>query len=1084
MTFEKLDRLLRLEEGLERAGQQYSIDSLSIKGRVNGSDAELNVTTRISLEPTDGSWISIPLRMGNFHRTGTPDVSGVELYRLDLDEGGHLLRVKSDVRRTVVVSMRAVVRVSPAPAAAIEFRLPDTVCSVELTVPDEKLSASIVGRGDEVLRTEAAGTSTTVNVEAGGGAFSLRFGTQVPTVDNKPVLEAETQIVVDWQQGDNAPLAKISSQIRNLRGELPRMSIQIPQTLELLQQPEVRSNGPFEVTDAVDVNDPNGIAADSSGAATGNRQARRIDIVPITARSDTQVELLIDSQMRSEGGRAGGMVKIAPISVADAIEQKGEIEIRTPREYRLRWTTHPWVHSIWEKSDSDSLTSRTYRFRFDRVPFELPIWLSARSNQLRVESDVRVTLYESLASLRMTMKYTGSVPDNRILPIRIGDWMDQSVFIANTTNPVEYDREGDVLQVDLSTLPGGGNDGDRVEMVLVRPMTPGESLVDLPLPQVISVDESIGTLPSTLTVVSQNESRFNVDLSKSIGLGEVLRRPQANANGSSPGGDEWLSDNRYTLPDLTQPANLTGYLSRERPALSLMADAEVAVIADRISEVVNWTIYPQTNLRGRLPIEWGDVPVSSGATDGMAPSPATRPAASATALDATPPSLSMPAPRPAATTSLSVLEPWSVMVDDRPAVVRLDEKGQSHVYSENLGSGPHQVRFRRTRPLPASVAGQTAVTGVQLPRPLLPEVTLSRSLTVRLRGSDWWDLKAVADNGRFTDELVLAQLPQKELVLELKPVDRSEDNLVIHRGLLRTAISETVQYEQFLGTIEGSGDLKIGLSMASPNIRIQAAIDGTPTEVLRDSDDRCVIRLGEKSVHRVDLQLWVPNSGGDLNGRVAPVMQLPIGIEWLYWQLILPQDQHLVWATPTMGRAMRWELDRWRLNRVPLQGDDRLVTWAGVPTDVLMPLGNRYLFVGVDAGSLTAIVLSRQTMWTIVGLFVLLAASLLIYVPAIRHPLTAVVAAIGLAGLMLLLPDAAVISGQLALVAMLIVSVMTGVRHLLLNRRGDRVFRSTQESSDAPTTRQGAIVREESDGLYPVESVPSVPAGSVAESSS
>ncbi len=186
-------------------------------------------------------------------------------------------------------------------------------------------------------------------------------------------------------------------------------------------------------------------------------------------------------------------------------------------------------------------------------------------------------------------------------------------------------------------------------------------------------------------------------------------------------------------------------------------------------------------------------------------------------------------------------------------------------------------------------------------------------------------------------------------------------------GCLRTAISETVQYEQFLGTIEGSGDLKIGLSMASPNIRIQAAIDGTPTEVLRDSDDRCVIRLGEKGVHRVDLQLWVPNSGGDLNGRVAPVMQLPIGIEWLYWQLILPQDQHLVWATPTMGRAMRWELDRWRLNRVPLQGDDRLVYLGSVPTDVLMPLGNRYLFVGVDAGSLTAIVLSRQTMWTIVG---------------------------------------------------------------------------------------------------------------------
>ncbi len=190
-----------------------------------------------------------------------------------------------------------------------------------------------------------------------------------------------------------------------------------------------------------------------------------------------------------------------------------------------------------------------------------------------------------------------------------------------------------------------------------------------------------------------------------------------------------------------------------------------------------------------------------------------------------------------------------------------------------------------------------------------------------------------------------------------------------------------------------------------------------------------------------------------------------------------------MWATPTMGRAMRWELDRWRLNRVPLQSDERLVAWSSVQTDVMMPLGNRYLFVGIDAGSLTATVMSRQTMWIIVGLFVLASASLLIYVPAVRHPLTAVVAAIALAGLMLLLPDAAVISGQLALVAMLIVSVMTGVRHLLLNRRGDRVFTSTQDTSDAPTTRQTAIPREDSESPYPVESLSPLPASSVAETS-
>ncbi len=124
-------------------------------------------------------------------------------------------------------------------------------------------------------------------------------------------------------------------------------------------------------------------------------------------------------------------------------------------------------------------------------------------------------------------------------------------------------------------------------------------------------------------------------------------------------------------------------------------------------------------------------------------------------------------------------------------------------------------------------------------------------------------------NGRFTDELVFAQLPPKELTLELRPVDHTDDNLVIHRGLLRTAISDTIQYEQFLGTIEGSGNFKVGLTAAGAGVRIQAAVDGSPVEVLRDSEDRCVIRLGDKGVHRVELQLWVSTPNGDLNTQVT-----------------------------------------------------------------------------------------------------------------------------------------------------------------------------------------------------------------------
>lgn len=1083
MTFEKLDRLMRLESGLERPGKPYAIESLSIDGRADENHAELNVTTRIAVEPTGESWIAIPLRMGNFHRTGA-DVSGVENYRLDLSEdgSGYVLHLRSDRRRSVVVAMRVVVRVSPPPTAAIEFRLPDTVCDISLRVASTGVSASVFGRGDEVLRTEQAGPTTEVKIDSGGGTFSLRFGAQSPMIDNRPVLEAESRIVVDWQQADNSPLAKVDLSVRNLRGDLPKVSLLVPGSLQLLQQPAVLNGSPFEVLDAVDLDNGPTRRVDRSRAA---EVLRRLDIVPVANRGDSRVEVSLDGQMRSEGGRAGGTVIVSPIGMDNAV-QTGEIEVRTPRDYRLRWTSHPWVHSVWEKADSDSLSSRIYKFRFDRVPFELPIWLSARARQLRVASDLRMTLYDSLASLRMMIRTTGSIPDSRILPIDVGPWTVKSVFIADTTTVVESDRAGDTLEVDLASLPSGGGEGDRIEVVLVRALVPGESKIELPLPRIAGNDDAIGALPSTLTVISQNESRFVIDLPESLGVGEVIRRGTAPAGTPSMDADVY-EGNRYSLPDVAQANRLVGYLVRERPSVSVFADAEVSIIADRITEVVDWTVYPEGVLRGRLPVAWGESPESGGQTVAQGSSIATSSDVAGVVTDAgdeLQPLTGIDSASDIASLVLSPLAPWSIVVDDAPATIRPDADGRYQIYSDRLGSGPHRIRFRRTRALPSTPTAVSSVLGVYLPRPALPDVTLRGPVVVRFRGSSQWELSALGSEGRLVDELSLTSLVEKDLSLQIKPIEKREDDFIVRRGVLRTAVGKTTHHEQFIATVEGGGVLRIGLAGQVGDALARAKVDGENAEVLRDSNNRCVIRVGESGVHRVDLQVWVPRQTTAITDTVQPVLTLPIGIERLYWQVIVPQDEHLVWATATMGRAMRWQFDGWKLKRVPMQSDADLVAWSGViSTDASMPPGNRYLLVGIDSGSLVAKTMSRLSMWLMVAVLVLATASLLIYAPAFRHPLMAVLGAVAIGGLLLLLPDAAVIAGQLMLVAMLIVAVMSGVRRLLLSRRGDRVLTPSREASDHLTTRHlGPSHHEPTDTFLPDIEPVATASGSAVES--
>lgn len=97
--------------------------------------------------------------------------------------------------------------------------------------------------------------------------------------------------------------------------------------------------------------------------------------------------------------------------------------------------------------------------------------------------------------------------------------------------------------------------------------------------------------------------------------------------------------------------------------------------------------------------------------------------------------------------------------------------------------------------------------------------------------------------------------------------------------------------------------------------------------------------------------------------------------------------------------------------------------------------------------------MSRLAIWLIVGALVLVVSCLLTYYPAMRHPLLAITGAVLLGGMTLLLPDAAVLVGQVMLVAMLMVAVMAGVSHLLTPRHSPRVLGPTIERIEPSSVR-------------------------------
>ena len=127
---------------------------------------------------------------------------------------------------------------------------------------------------------------------------------------------------------------------------------------------------------------------------------------------------------------------------------------------------------------------------------------------------------------------------------------------------------------------------------------------------------------------------------------------------------------------------------------------------------------------------------------------------------------------------------------------------------------------------------------------------------------------------------------------------------------------------------------------------------------------------------------------------------------------------------------MSWKLVRWCLQREPVVSDSRLMPATNLDSSVDFQ-GNRYLYSGIDSASFSILTIPRSLIWLLVAAAVLAVALSARSIPSAQHPIVAVFVALGLGGLLVLAPDAAVMAGQVSLVSLVLVVVMLTVRSLI-----------------------------------------------------
>ena len=205
------------------------------------------------------------------------------------------------------------------------------------------------------------------------------------------------------------------------------------------------------------------------------------------------------------------------------------------------------------------------------------------------------------------------------------------------------------------------------------------------------------------------------------------------------------------------------------------------------------------------------------------------------------------------------------------------------------------------------------------------------------------------------------------------------------------------------------------------------------------------------------------------SGTVSPALGLPRGamtvefpklshdlwVRRLYWQLVLPVNEHLLESPGGFTSEFTWGWEGYFWGRHPLLDQSQLESWSGAtPRTPLPDRVNVYLFSTLGNAEQADLRTAGRT-WIVLWASgaALVAGLLLIYVPASRHPATLLVVAVALLavglvapGPTLLLAEGAGLGLALSLLAGFLQRGLSGRRRPLVPREP-----SSSLSNVAPT---------------------------------
>ena len=978
-SFEKHEELRKLDRDLRPAAPpRFEFpDLIRMTGVLRSGYLELEAVVPIrfiaSDSVSDETWVRIPLRLSQAIRYRKLKYQGpsrrppiVESSEIE----GHVvwIHAKPDTDHTLTLSMKVAVE-TVVNETRFSVVMPPHASEIVLTISEADLEANFLNDSRGILKVRsAAQEKTELVVQSMGGKLELawRKKNEIPVV-----LKAEGTVMVQVagdQISCDARLT-VSSPGRPIQSILVRL----PPQMELI--PSESGNPSLQL-------DVEGMDAEEGRRVRAHRRdgrlAEEFDVRLQTVRtrvSDKETDLPLE---------------IAGFEVSGARIQSGILEFQIEEELSTEFI--PGDNVRQNDRLSDSLTQRDVdaRFRYSRQPFSLQLRVRPKESQVHVVPRYVVFVDADQARLEATLRYRISGARAQQLELDLDGWHVDRVL------PTELLSES-ISRTDSSPL--------LIPLASGAYPLPGEVEFSISAHKAITPDHPFSFV---LPRPSQRTTKESASLAIVPADNVELASRTAEIKG--------------LLPDETDSADMD-LPSRQQPPLFFLEESSVETptfVADVRVRERKVSVAASSSLR----ISETDIEVEQRFNYQIDFETLS------TLRLAVPDAL-------VENKSLQVKLHDKVLDVEFPSPTRADDPQQDqqnvqtaaiHFPEDQIGRC--EVSLRYVIPASFDSPGVDPLYDVPL---ILPadssyasleehqlEMVPDGRLQVSLVGSGW-SLRSASIVETNQQQPIYEAEDRGESVTVAVAIDRSPrpTSTRLQRVWVQTWFSEASRRDRTTFQLTtNESRLQFQLPSTSSPSEVKVFVNGRDWAAMTSTDaERVDVELdnpGMPQNYTVELWYWI-------DSRPSPLGQVSVAYltgsetaQRVYWQLVLPQNEHLLWAPVGLTPEYQWKWKAYRWGRQSNLGlrdlESRLATLA---QDSFPTAQNEYLFSTISPiNQVDFHTVDRATIVVFVSGATLLFGLMLIYSSVLRSPISLLVIGVAVLSIGLVFPEPTVFAVQ------------------------------------------------------------------------